>query len=464
MPAQTIPRLILAAPMSSSGKTTITAGLIAALSARGLRVAPFKVGPDYIDPSYHALAAGRPCYNLDSWLLPPEQVQALFAHRTQDADLALIEGAMGLFDGAAGDDDSGSAAHIARLLDAPVILVIDAKAMARSAAALVKGFHDFDPRVPVAGVILNRVGSERHAHLLQEAIETAVGIPVLGCLPRDDTLKLPERHLGLVPTHEAGRWAEWLDTLSQKLAASIDLDHVMELAKSARELDLPLANPFASQHHEVRAKIAVARDAAFNFLYDDNLDLLRAAGAEIAFFSPLSDTALPPGSQALYLCGGFPEIYAAELAANIALHEAVRSAHHSGLPIYAECGGLMYLTEHIVDASGCAFPMVGLLPGKSVMSSQVSIGYRTVRVLHDSWLCRAGETLRGHEFHYSNWEAGSFGIPAASEMIQSSSNREEGIQLGSLIASYVHLHFLAHPELAERMVEAAQNITPNETI
>jgi cobyrinic acid a,c-diamide synthase len=464
MPAQTIPRLILAAPMSGSGKTTITAGLIAALTARGLRVAPFKVGPDYIDPSYHALAAGRPCYNLDSWLLAPEQVQALFAQRTQDADLALIEGVMGLFDGVSGDDDSGSAAHLARLLDAPVILVIDAKAMASSAAALVKGFHDFDPRVPVAGVILNRVGSERHARLLQEAIKTSVGIPVLGCLTRDDTLRLPERHLGLVPTHEAGRWAEWLDTLSQKLAASVDLDQVMELAKSARELDLPVANLFTFQHHEIRAKIAVARDAAFNFLYDDNLDLLRAAGAEIAFFSPLNDATLPGGSQALYLCGGFPEIYAAELAANTALHEAVRSAHHAGLPIYAECGGLMYLTEHIIDASGCAFPMVGLLPGTSVMSSQVSIGYRTVRTLHDSWLCRAGETLRGHEFHYSNWETGSFDIPAVYEIIQSSSHREEGIQIGSLIASYVHLHFLAHPELAARMVAAARNITPNETI
>jgi cobyrinic acid a,c-diamide synthase len=454
-----IPRLIIAAPMSGSGKTTFTAGLIAALAARGLRVAPFKVGPDYIDPSYHALATGRACYNLDGWLLPPQRVQALFAHRAQDTDVALVEGMMGLFDGYSSEDDIGSAAHIARLLSMPVLLVLDANAMARSAAALVKGFRDFDPRIRLAGVMLNRVGSTGHARLLQEAIERTVNMPVVGYLIHDEALRLPERHLGLIPTLEAGPWSSWVDELRKKIAATVDLDRILEIARSAEPLDPPTENPFAPISSATRVKIAVARDAAFNFLYDDNLDLLRAAGAEIAFFSPLRDAALPEGSQALYLCGGFPELYAAEIGANTALHSEIRSAFAQGLPIYAECGGLMYLTEQIVDGDGQAHPMVGVLAGKSVMTSRLTIGYRMVRALDDSWLCCAGETMRGHEFHYSTWSGRPASIPPAYELVQAD-ERLEGAHLGSLVASYVHLHFLAHPELATRMVAAAERTAP----
>ncbi len=458
-----VPRLILAAPMSGSGKTTITAALIAAFAARGLRVAPFKVGPDYIDPTYHALAAGRACRNLDAWMLSPERVRATFAHGATRADLALVEGVMGLFDGFSGRDDAGSTAQIARLLAAPVLLVLDVSAMARSAAAIVQGVRDFDPRVRVAGVMINRVGSAAHAQMTQDAIEESTGIPVVGYLSRDDALNLPERHLGLIPTHEPGRWRAWLDAAREKIAATVNLDQVLALARGAPPLPVVDDDPFAAHNSAGRAVIAIARDAAFNFLYEDNLDLLRAAGAEIACFSPLRDCALPRGTQAIYLCGGFPEIYAAELAANEMLRAEIRAAHRAGMPIYAECGGLMYLTEAIVDAQNAAHAMVGILPGKSVLTGRLTLGYRTVRAPRDNWLWRAGETTRGHEFHYSVWDNRPPDILPAYEIVPSEFQRdarEEGAQRDDLIASYVHLHFLARPELAARLIAAGSRI-PN---
>ncbi len=465
-----IPRLVLAAPMSGSGKTTITTALIAALGARGLRVAPFKVGPDYIDPTYHALAAGRACRNLDAWMLPPDRVRALFARAAADADVALVEGVMGLFDGWSGRDDAGSTAHVARLLDAPVLLVLDASAMARSAAAIVRGVRDFDPRVRVGGVLLNRVGGEQHARLVKDAIDSEVGIPVVGYLARDDVLHLPERHLGLIPTLEPGRWRAWLDAAREKIAATVNLDQVLELARAAPPLTptpfpSPVSDGKGAQGRE--CVVAVARDAAFNFLYEDNLDLLRSAGAEIAFFSPLRDSTLPRGTRAIYLCGGFPEIYAAELAANAAMRDEIRAAARAGIPIYAECGGLMYLTEEIVDARRATHAMVGVLPGRSVMQGRLTLGYRTVRAARDSWLWRAGETIRGHEFHYSTWENHPTNLAPAYELLPNEFQREprtegrrprdlcEGVQIGNVFASYVHLHFLAYPELAERFVSAA---------
>jgi cobyrinic acid a,c-diamide synthase len=453
-------RLIIAAPMSGSGKTTITAGLIAALAARGLTVAPFKCGPDYIDPSYHALAAGRPCANLDAWMLPPDRISDVLTRRAEGADLALIEGVMGLFDGYAGDDDTGSTAQIARLTDTPVLLVLDVRAMARTAAALVAGLRDFDPRVRIGGVFLNRVGSPRHAAMVKDAIEGSTGLPVLGHLLRDEAITLPERHLGLVPTAEAGRWQSWLAEVAMRITAAMDLDRVLALAYRAPPLSAARALPaFAPIRRGIAPVIAVADDEAFSFHYADNLDLLRAAGAAIASFSPLRDTALPAGTQAIYLCGGFPELYAAQLSANHTLLTAVRAAAAAGLPIYAECGGLMYLTEAVVDAAGNKFPMVGALPGRSVMTPRLTLGYRTVRAISNSWLWRAGETLRGHEFHYSSWEDVRDPPPHLYELQPDtlrSELRVEGASMDNILASYIHLHFLAKPELATRFVAAAQ--------
>lgn len=457
MTERNIPRLILAAPMSGSGKTTITAGLIAAFEARGVRVAPFKVGPDYIDPGYHALAARRACHNLDAWMLTPDRLRTLFARRTDDADLALTEGVMGLFDGFSGKEDTGSTAHIARILDTPILLVLDVGAMARSAAAVVQGMRDFDPRVRLAGVILNRVGSEGHARMVQEAIEENVGVPVVGYLKSDEALNLPERHLGLIPTLEPGRWQAWLAAVREKIEATVNLDQVLDLASVAPSLPVGDDDLFAYPH-ATRAVIAVARDEAFNFIYEENLDLLRAAGAEIAFFSPLHDGALPRGSQALYLSGGFPEIYAAELAANENMRAEIRDAFRAGLPIYAECGGLMYLTQEIIDGEGAHYQMAGVLPGRSAMTGRLTLGYRVVRAPRDNWLWREGETTRGHEFHYSVWENRPANLAPAYELLPSEFQPQphsEGACVNSLLASYVHLHFLAQPQLAERFVSAA---------
>lgn len=469
-----LPRLLLAAPMSGSGKTTLTAGLIASLTARGLTVAPFKCGPDYIDPSYHALAAGRPCANLDAWLVPPERIAGLLAQRSIGADLALIEGVMGLFDGYAGDDDAGSSAHIARLTNTPVVIVLDVRAMARTAAALIAGLRDFDPRVRVVGVILNRTGSPRHAAMIRTAIESEVGIPVLGTLPRDEAITLPERHLGLVPTAEPGRWQTWLADMRTRVESGVDLDALLALAHTAPPLEppaLPLVAAPDSQapsaspgnaNAEDQADppiIAVSRDEAFSFLYEDNLDLLRAAGATVTFFSPLHDETLPTKVGALYLCGGFPELYAAQLSANRSMRAAIRAAAVAGLPIYAECGGLMYLTEALIDSTGQAHPMAGVLPGRSVMTPRLTLGYRTVRANGASWLWESGETVRGHEFHYSAWEERPADLPWLYTCLPDALRpepRPEGVCLGNVLASYVHIHWLAAPHLARRFVAAAR--------
>lgn len=457
-----VPRLLLAAPMSGSGKTTVMAGLVAALVARGLRVAPFKVGPDYIDPSYHTLAAGRVCHNLDAWMLPPDLISTLLVRHAHDADLALIEGVMGLFDGYSGRDDTGSSAHIARLTSTPILLVLDVRAQARTAAALVQGLRDFDQHTRVAGVILNRVGSPKHAQMVTAAIEAHTGLPVVGALQRAETLHLPERHLGLVPTAEPGRWQAWLEQARTLVTEQVDLERVLELARGA-----PPLTPHPTPHTPHPAPItrgpspiiAVAQDAAFSFRYEDNLALLRAAGAELVPFSPLADSALPPGTQALYLCGGFPELYAADLAGNSAMRQQIWQAAAAGMPIYAECGGLMYLTETLLDQEGRAFPMVGVLPGRSRMTQRLTLGYRTIRAHSANWLLQPGEALRGHEFHYSIWERQAPDIPPAYTILPDEWRSEpcpDGALLGQVLASYVHLHFLALPELAARFVAAAR--------
>jgi cobyrinic acid a,c-diamide synthase len=450
---------MIAAPMSGSGKTTVTAGLIAALAARGLHVAPFKVGPDYIDPSYHQRAAGWACHNLDAWMLAEDQVVALLARHTQGADLALIEGVMGLFDGVSGSDDIGSAAHLARLTGTPVLLVLDAGAMARTAAALIQGLRDFDPRVRLAGVILNRVGGAGHAAIIREALDDSAGVPVVGFIPHHESLHLPERHLGLIPVTEAGQCDDWLQRVRAQVEATVDLDQVIAIAQSAAPLACSPTLPVAvSPRRRVTPTIAVARDAAFSFLYEDNLDLLRDAGAQIEFFSPLTNPALPPSASALYLCGGFPELYAAELAANESMRRAIRAAAADGMPIYAECGGLMYLAEAIVDQHGVTHRMVGMLPGVSHMTGRLSMGYRTVQALHNGWLWRAGEQVRGHEFHYSVW-AGLNGAMRLAYIVLPGAlqpaPRFEGAQIGTIFASYIHLHFRSFPILAERFTEAA---------
>jgi cobyrinic acid a,c-diamide synthase len=456
--------LVIAGTHSGVGKTTIVIGLIAALRARGLTVQPFKVGPDFIDPSHHTMAAGRPCRNLDTWMMPPERMMDLCAMVARGADVALIEGVMGLFDGLGYDDETGSTAQVARLLQAPVLLVIDAAKMARSAAALATGFQRFDPRVPLAGYLVNRAGSENHGQGVAGAIAAATGLPVLGWLPRDDGLHIPERYLGLIPSAEPGNWSEFAQAAGKMVAKCINLDKVLELAGDlpchSAQTTTRCSGTQALARDSEPAVIAVARDEAFHFCYEENVALLEEAGATLKFFSPLQDGDLPRHTAGILLSGGFPELYAATLSANTGLHQALRTAHDRGLPIYAECGGLMYLTEAIVDLEGRAFPMVGLLPGSSVMTRRLTLGYRQARAIASSWLFRKDETVRGHEFHYSNWEGRPKNLAAAYDLVPPTGKgevRSEGASLGNLWASYVHLHFWGKPELASRFVAACKS-------
>jgi cobyrinic acid a,c-diamide synthase len=467
-------RLVIAGTHSGVGKTTITVGLIDALRrhrrGRDLTVQPFKVGPDYIDPTYHTLAAGRPCRNLDTWMLPPERVRAQFARAACTADLAVIEGVMGLYDGSSYEDECGSTAEVAKLLGAPVLLVLDAGKQARSAGAVALGYQHFDRDTPLAGIIVNRVAGDSHGQGIATAVERATGLPVLGWLPREAHLHVPERHLGLIPTAEPGRWLEFAQAAGAAVARHLDLDRLLALASQATPLPEQGAGPLAGPQvigGGNRPVIAVARDEAFHFTYEDNLDLLRGAGAEIVYFSPLRDEALPPRTAGVILSGGFPEVHAERLAANRAMHAAIRVAHQLGLPIYAECGGLMYLTEAIRDGDRGTHPMVALLPGLCRMGDRPVLGYRVARsaaaAVGDSWFLGAGETVRGHEFHYSTWEGRPADLPPAYYLLprlgaaeEEEEQSPEGACLGSLWASYVHVHFGARPELAERFVRACR--------
>jgi len=505
-----VPRIMIAAPASGSGKSTIATGLMAAL-ARSRAVQGFKVGPDYIDPMYHTAATGRPARNLDTWMAPAAVVQASFARAVAGAEIAVIEGVMGLYDGFDGRSEAGSSAEVAKLLRTPVILVLDVGKMARSAAAVALGCRAFDPDLTIAGVICNRVAGPRHAAMVADAM-AAVGLPVLGCIPKSAALAIPERHLGLhTAVERAAEVAAFLEAAAALIAAEVDLDRVAAIADAAPALEIDLTpdpsparrgedltpdpsparrgedltpDPSPARRGEIissfaprspqswgargataeeaggpsAVRIAVARDEAFCFYYEDNLDLLRAAGAEIVPFSPLRERTLPAGACGIYLGGGYPELHAAALTANAELRAEIRAAGRAGMPIYAECGGLMYLTEGITDGEGELHPMVGLLPGRTQLAERLIMGYRLVTAERDSLLLRRGEEMRGHEFHYSVWTDRPADLPAAYRIAprQGEEAHAEGYAAGNQLASYVHLHFGARPELAERFVLACR--------
>src|SRR6201994_210711 len=403
-----VPRLVIAAPASGSGKTTVACGLMAALRATGLAVSGHKVGPDYIDPGYHLLATGRSARNLDPVLCGEARVAPLFAHGAAGADVAVIEGVMGLFDGAtapsgegAGDPGFGSTAHVARLLSAPVVLVIDASAMSRSVAAIATGFARFDPRTTVAGVILNRVGSHRHELLLRDAL-TDAGVPVYGAIRRSDQVSAPSRHLGLIPVAERSAAAtEATARLGALIAESCDLPGLMALARSAPSLPGPAWDPAAevaeagpTPARAPRPVVAVAGGPAFTFSYTEHTELLTAAGLDVVPFDPLRDETLPDGAAGLILGGGFPEMLASALSANQPLRHAIAAAAARGVPVAAECAGLLYLARTLDGA-----PMRDVLPVEATMTPRLTLGYREPTAASDSILARAGTTVRAHEFH-----------------------------------------------------------------
>ncbi|MCA1689028.1 MAG: cobyrinate a,c-diamide synthase [Actinobacteria bacterium] len=445
-----IPRVVIAGTSSGAGKTTVACGLIGALRARGLRVQGYKVGPDFIDPSYHALASGRPGRNLDAFLSGPDLIAPLMRHGSAGADLAVIEGVMGLFDGASGRGELASTAHVAKLLRAPVLLVVDGASMARSAAAIVHGFRTFDPDLAIAGVVFNRVGSDHHEELLRDAIG-GLGVPVLGALRRDEQIVTPERHLGLIPAVEREHRARsCLRALADAIARYVDLETVERLARSAPVMAGTAWSPTPTAIPARGARIAVARGPAFSFHYQENLELLEAAGAEIAPFDPTVDEALPADSGALILAGGFPEIFGEELEANAPLRAAVAAFAGSGRPILAECGGLLYLGAELDGRAMC-----GVLPARGRMTRRLRLGYRdAVAATTTPWVS-AGDKVRGHEFHYSEMQRIRAGAPPAWTLSARGTRSTEGFASGAIQASYLHVHWAAHPQLAWRLAHAA---------
>ncbi|WP_443053442.1 cobyrinate a,c-diamide synthase [Streptomyces sp. NBC_00285] len=474
-----VPRLVIAAPSSGSGKTTVATGLMAAFAARGLAVSPHKVGPDYIDPGYHALASGRTGRNLDAYLCGPELVAPLFLHGARGCDIAVVEGVMGMFDGAAGEGELASTAHVAKLLRAPVVLVVDASSQSRSVAALVHGFASWDPEVRVGGVILNKVASDRHEALLREALESA-GVPVFGVLRRVAQVDTPSRHLGLVPVAE--RRADAVDAvaaMAEQVAQGCDLEALVGLARGAGALPcaawdaaevlgfsppppLPVPSPGAAApstplpggsapwtpapQTPEGLVVAVAGGPAFTFSYAEHSELLTAAGAEVVVFDPLHDEQLPDGTAGLVIGGGFPEVYAAELSANEPLRTAVSALAESGAPVAAECAGLLYLCREL-DGQ----PMCGVLDASARMEETLTLGYRDAVAVSDSSLAVAGTRMRGHEFHRTVVEPGAG--DAAAWGVRVPRRRLEGFVQRGVHASYLHTHWASEPGVARRFVE-----------
>jgi cobyrinic acid a,c-diamide synthase len=447
-----LPRLVVAAPASGHGKTTVATGLMAALRGRGMTVSGHKVGPDYIDPGYHALATGRPGRNLDPVLCGEDLMVPLLRHGAAGADVAVVEGVMGLFDGR-GSSGEGSTAHVARLIGAPVLLVVDASGMGRSVAALVAGFAAYDPDIRLAGVVLNRVGSGRHEEILRAALERT-SVPVLGVLRRDDAAAVPSRHLGLVPAAErAAAAAATVRRLAALAGQAVDLDAVIALARTAGPLTAAAwtapasPSPVTGAGRPARPVVTVAGGAAFTFGYTETTELLSAAGAEVATVDPLRDEALPPGTAALVIGGGFPEEYASELSANQPLRADVARLARAGAPVIAECAGLLYLAREL-DGQ----PMCGVLPAAARMTGRLTLGYRDAVAAGHSVLAPAGAAVRGHEFHRTAVTPGSSAPPAWTW-----GGRGEGFASRSVHASYLHLHWAALPDTAARVVAAARS-------
>ncbi|MFI9830396.1 cobyrinate a,c-diamide synthase [Streptomyces sp. NPDC051913] len=469
-----VPRLVIAAPSSGSGKTTVATGLMAAFAARGLAVSAHKVGPDYIDPGYHSLATGRVGRNLDAYLCGPELIGPLFAHGARGCDIAVVEGVMGMYDGAAGEGELASTAHVAKLLRAPVVLVVDASSQSRSVAALVHGFASWDPEVRVGGVILNKVASDRHEELLREALESA-GVPVLGVLRRVAQVDTPSRHLGLVPVAERrGAAVAAVAAMGAQVADGCDLAALEALARAAGAVPGGSApwTPASPAHHPTRSVeergkgvdaasaekrdsggaeppkpvVAVAGGPAFTFSYAEHAELLAAAGADVVTFDPLRDEELPPGTRGLVIGGGFPEVYAAELSANEPLRKAVGELALSGAPVAAECAGLLYLCRELDG-----LPMCGVLDASARMSERLTLGYRDAVAVGDSSLAVAGTRMRGHEFHRTVVEPGAGAAPAWG--VRAPARRVEGFVQQGVHASYLHTHWASEPGVARRFVE-----------
>ena len=444
--------------MSGSGKTTITLGFISALIRRGLIVQPYKTGPDFIDPGHHSAISGRISRNLDGWMLSKAYNRACFYNHAQNADVALVEGVMGVFDGYDGRTESGSSAEMAKWLNIPAILIVNAKSMARSAAAVVKGFELFDPDLRIAGVLFNGVSSNRHLDYLTQGMEGNSSLPVLGGIPRDESIMMPERHLGLFTNEDHPISGVVCKKMADLIEKSIDLNAFLNMLPdiSGGKEDTADAIDPPSYDGGESVRIGVARDNAFCFYYEDNLDHLKNAGAEIIFFSPVNDGNMPKNLSGLYFGGGYPELFADKLSSNIAMRNKVYSLSRSGMPIYAECGGFMYLTREIATLENTRFPMVGCFDVKSEMLPKFkALGYREITLEKNTLLGVSGGKLRGHEFHYSRLSDWRKKPETVYRMTKRTHITDEpsGFQVDNTLGSYVHLHFGSNPFSASAFVD-----------
>lgn len=450
------PRIVIGGMSSGSGKTTITSGLMRLFKNSGLKVQSFKAGPDYIDPSYHTIATGNYSRNLDTWMLGEELVKELLIKNSEDADLSIIEGVMGLFDGKSGTDEFGSTSHLAKITNTPVILVVDTRSIARSVAALVYGFMNYDPDLNVKGVILNKVASPRHLKILTEAIEP-LGIEIVGYVMRNESLKMPERHLGLIPASEMENLDSQLDYIAEELAKTIDHNKILKIASTAGAYNYPKTTVYNDSikdyYKHKNLKIAYAYDKAFSFYYHDSLDYFRHLGVEFVPVSPLKDEKLPDDISGLILGGGFPELFLEELKNNQSFLLSLEKYHKNDLPILAECGGFMYLNTIVKDFNGNSIHMTSLIPGTVEMTKKlVSMGYRKAELINDCVLGKKGDILIGHEFHYSKYTS-SENEEDNSALKFTESNKNDGFNKGNLFASYLHFHFAANVEAAKYFLD-----------
>jgi len=451
------PRIVIAGTHSGAGKTTITLGLMSALKGKGYSVQGFKAGPDYIDPSHHTAITERFSRNLDTWLMNNDVCLELFEHAFGDADIAIIEGVMGLFDGRLNGTEMGSSSYLAKLLDAPVILVMDAKGMSRSAGAIALGFKKFDEKLAIHGIILNRVGSERHYNSLKKSIEENSGIPVIGYLPKDDEIKLPERHLGLVPSIEQEFSKAVYQKIGDTMSKTVDIKKLIDIAFAANRLSHFQKTIYSGIIEKYPLRIAVAIDEAFNFYYHDNLDLLEAYGVELAYFSPMYDKYVPADVSAVYIGGGFPELHAPLLSSNTTMKESIRKAYKNGVVFYGECGGMMYLLEHMVTFNKNSYEMCGLFKGGTKMEQKrQGLGYITVKGMHDNLLCRKDEVFKAHEFHWSLLQNIPENTLYAYEVGKCDGDKpkSEGFFTSHALCSYVHVHFASDMRLLKRFLES----------
>lgn len=452
-----IPRIVIAGTNSGCGKTTIAIGLMAALVKRGLKVQPFKVGPDYIDPMFHKFITGSHSRNLDSWMLEEKVVSYLFSKSASVAEISIIEGVMGIYDGYGGYSTEGSTAHVSKIIDSPVILVLNGEGMSLSAVPIVQGIRDFDRDVDIRGVIINNIKSSSHYKMLKSSIEDMTGISVIGYLPKVPECTIPGRHLGLVQEGEIDNLKEKIAILSSKIEETIDLSLLLKISQEAKHLDsVDLGKKFKKA--STVPKIGVAKDKAFNFYYKDNLELLEEMGAELMYFSPLSDSQLPKDIDGLYIGGGYPEVWAKELSENTSMRQSISKAVLGKLPIYAECGGLMYLSKSITGKEGKAYDMVCVLPGRSEMTSSLKrFGYVDIEVESGNVLADKGFKIRAHEFHYSITNMDTY-VKSSFSVMKHRKGKEItrwqcGYCIDNLLAGYPHLHFWSNTDFAVTFVD-----------